>query len=327
MAKLSDAEMLTFRPGARDEDGMVRSGLKLNHMRMIVALEDQQRVSRAAQVMNMSQPAASRLIAEMEAILGVKLCERLPRGIELTPFGAALARRARTILIEMRDADREIAELKSGKGGSVSIGAVTAPAIDLAVPAIRKMRRTHPSVEINVQVETSTILARELLASRHDFIIARIPDDLNPRLFNSRVIGNEKASLIVRRGHPLIGSGPVTLDRTVDYDWVMQPAGSLLRRVLESHFLRRNIAPPGRVLNTSSLMLTLVLVAGSDSIAPVATEMANFICDSKGLAGAFDIVPIDFDLEVQPYSLITAASRGLSPAARELYGFILDHIH
>ena len=188
------------------------------------------------------------------------------------------------------------------------------------------MRTTHPNVEISVQVETSTVLVRELLASRHDFVIARIPDDLNPRLFESRVIGVEKACLIVRRGHPLLGEGPISLDRMVDFDWVMQPSGSLLRRVIESQFLRRNIPPPGRILNTSSLLLTLIMVAGSDSIAPVSTEVAQFIRGEAGLAGAVDIVPIDFDLEVQPYSLITLANRALSPAARTLHDLVLAEI-
>ena len=62
---------------------LLRSGLSLRHMRMMVALDDHGRVSAAAQVMNISQPAASRIIAEMEAALDVKLLERLPRGVAL----------------------------------------------------------------------------------------------------------------------------------------------------------------------------------------------------------------------------------------------------
>lgn len=307
-----------------DGESLLRSGLKLGHMRMIVALDDHGRVSAAAQVLNISQPAASRMIAEMEAILDVRLCERLPRGVALTPYGKALARRARAILLEMREADREIAELKSGKGGSVFIGAVTAPAIDLVVPAIRELRRLHPRIEINIQVETSTVLARELLASRHDFIVARIPDDLNPRLFESRVIGIEKACLIVRRGHPLLGGGPVALDRLTGFDWVFQPGGSLLRRTIEGLFIARNVALPDKVLNTSSLLLTLVMVAQSDAVAPVAAEVARFIRADDGLAGAIEILPVDIDIEVQPYSLIMVRNRALSPAAQMLHDFIVD---
>jgi DNA-binding transcriptional LysR family regulator len=227
----------------------------------------------------------------------------------------------------MREAGREIAELKSGKGGSVFIGAVTAPAIELAVPAIREIRRLYPRIEITMQVETSNVLARELIASRHDFIIARIPDDLNPRLFESRVIGVEKACLIVRRDHPLTTkTSPVRLEETTGYDWVFQSGGSPLRQAMEANFLNRNIALPERILNTSSLLLTLVMVAQSDAIAPVSIQVARFIQSPDGLAGAIDVLPTEFDIEVRPYSLITAKQRVLSPAAKMLYDFILREV-
>jgi DNA-binding transcriptional LysR family regulator len=306
-------------PGA---DSLLRGGLKVGHMRLIAALDEHAKVSAAAQLLNISQPVASRMIAEMEAILGTALCERLPRGIALTPVGRVLARRARTILLEMREADREIDDLKSGRGGSVSLGAVTAPAIELAVPAIRGVRARHPRIEISVQVESSNVLARELLASRHDFIIARIPDDLNPRLFESRVIGIEKACLIVRRGHPLLGGGTVPIERLSGYDWVFQPGGTLLRRTVESMFLAHNAPLPERILNTGSLLLTLVMVAQSDAIAPVSLEVADFISAESGLAGAIEKLMVDAEIVVQPYSLITVKNRPLSPAARMLYAEI-----
>ena len=115
-----DCEILSERVGiaVTDADGafqgtanagndrahFLRGGLGLRHMSLIVALDDHGRVGAAAQVMNMSQPAASRMIADMEAQLDVRLCDRLPRGIMLTPYGKALARRARSILLEMREA-------------------------------------------------------------------------------------------------------------------------------------------------------------------------------------------------------------------------------
>lgn len=317
------AERLASVP-LEDGEALLRTGLKLGHMRMIVALEDHGQISAAAQVMNISQPAASRMIAEMEDILSVAVCERLPRGIRLTPYGSALARRARAILLEMREAGREIADLRAGRGGTVFLGAVTAPAIELAVPAIRKVRERFPRIAIDVQVENSAVLARELIAQRHDFIIGRIPDDLNPRLFRSRVIGVERACLIARKGHPLLTGDVVELDRLADYDWVLQPSGSLLRRTMEGIFLTRGIRPPERVLDTSSLLLTLVMVAQSDAIAAVSVQVAKFIKEDIG--GSIDVLPIEFPIEVQPYSLITLRERRLSPTAQMLHDHILDQI-
>jgi hypothetical protein len=73
------------------------------------------------------------------------------------------------------------------------------------------------------------------------------------------------------------------------------------------------------MLNTTSLLLTLVMVAQSDAIAPVSVQVAKFIQSDAGLAGAIEILPIDFEIVVQPYSLITAKNRTLSPSALLLY--------
>lgn len=295
-------------------------------MRLIVALEDTSQVSTAAQMLNVSQPAASRMIAEIEDLLQVSICERRPRGVVLTTYGKALARRGRSILLELREADREIAALRTGRGGTVFMGTVTAPSIELAVPAIKRLRQRFPEIEINIQVDTSAVLANELLASRHDFIIARIPDDLNPRLFESRTIGIEKACLIARRGHPLMSQVAVPIESLTGFDWVFQPSGSLLRRAMEQIFLLRGIPLPERILNTASSFLTLVMVAQTDAIAPIALEVARFVTDAAGLSGALDVLPIDFTIDLPPYSLITARNRALSPAAQMLYDFVVQQI-
>jgi DNA-binding transcriptional LysR family regulator len=296
-------------------------------MRMIAAIDLNGNLSAAAAAMNISQPAASRMVAEMEAIVDAPLIDRHARGVTLTPYGMALARRARSILIELNQVGQDMADLRTGRGGTVHLGAVTAPAVELAVPAIQEMRQRFPRLDVTIQVEASPVLARELLAARHDFIIARVPEDLNPRLFEGRVIGIEKGSLLVRRGHPLLsGALPVTLEATRNFEWVLQPSGALLRRTVEQQFLRRDVALPERILSTSSMLLTLVMLTRSDAISAVSNEVARFLNSPTGLDGAVELLPLDFDIEVQPYSLITAVNRTLSPAAQLLYDAILHKL-
>ncbi|MBO9196621.1 MULTISPECIES: LysR family transcriptional regulator [unclassified Rhizobium] len=305
------------------DDGLLRSGLKLNHLRMIVAIEDSGQISAAAEALNISQPAASRMLSEMETIVKTPLYERVARGVVLTTFGEALARRARKIMLELREASREIAELRSGKGGSVFIGAVTAPAMSLVVPAIKQIRTALPGIEVNIQVETSNVLARELLAARHDFVISRIPDDLNPRLFEVQEIGVERACLIVRSGHPLLQKGVATMADLTDYDWVFQPPGTLLRRTIEDMFLSRGVAVPENIVNTSSLLLTCAIICQTDAIAPIAIDVAHFLAAQRSRASDVRVLPIDFEINVRPYSLITARERALPPSARLLYDLVL----
>jgi DNA-binding transcriptional LysR family regulator len=296
--------------------------LKMSHLRMIVALEDHEMVSAAASAINISQPAASRMIAEMESLLNAQLCERLSRGVRLTPLGQSLARHARSVLRQLLQAEQEIIDMRTGRSGSVALGAVTAPAIDLAAPAIGKIRSIFPRIELNMKIDTSNALARELLASRLDFIIARVPDELDPALFHCLTIGVEEACLIVRSGHPLLAHSPVQLSQLSNHDWVMQPRGTPLRRTVENIFMASNLPLPERLSNTSSLTLTILLVAKSDAIAPISVEAAKFFATQRGAAGAIETLPTNFEIVVQPYSLLKVRNRAMTPAAQSVYDFV-----
>ncbi|MDQ0321332.1 DNA-binding transcriptional LysR family regulator [Pararhizobium capsulatum DSM 1112] len=305
------------------EKGILRSGLKMNHLQLILAIEDHKQISAAADALNISQPAASRLLGEIEAILKVPLCARVARGVELTQYGETLARRARTIFLELRETAREISELKTGSGGSVSIGSVTGPALHLAVPAIRQVSTAYPGIEIDLQIENSTVLVRELLAARHDFVLGRIPDDQNRRLFNFAEIGMENVCLIVREGHPLLEKSIVSPSDLPLYDWVFQPPGTLLRRAVEDSFLSEGIPFPATIINTSSTILTVAIVCNTNAIAAVARDVATLISDNGTASGAIRILPADFHVTIRPYGLITARGRDLPPSARLLYDLIL----
>lgn len=311
-------------PPENEADSLIKAGLKLNHLRLISAIADNGQVSTAADVLNISQPAASRMLHEVESLLRAPLFERAAKGMVATRFGAAMAKRARSILLEIREANREITELKTGYGGSVNFGSVTAPAIGIAVPAIRKVRSLYPAIQINCQLETSTVMARDLLAARYDFIIGRIPDDLSPLLFNATPLGIERACLIVRGGHPLLSMPPPALNELSHYDWVFQPPGSLLRRTLEAMFTEAHVPAPANVVSTSSVILTMALVSESDAIAPIAQDVAEFICSQSSRMGEIAILRSAFEIVLQPYSLITARGRALPPSAKLLHDLILE---
>ncbi|MCV9961428.1 LysR family transcriptional regulator [Pararhizobium sp. BT-229] len=320
---MGDPIQLSSVPVDYSERGIFRSGLKMNHLQLILAIEDHGQISAAADALSVSQPAASRMLGEIEAILKAPLCARVARGVELTQYGRALARRARTIFLELRETAREITELKTGSGGSVSLGSVTGPALNLAVPAVRQVSTAYPGIEISIQIENSNVLVRELLSARHDFVIGRIPDDMDPRQFNLIEIGEEDVCLIVREGHPLLDKGLVSPADLPGYDWVFQPQGTLLRRAVEDSFLSAGTSLPATIINTSSIILTVSIVRHTNAIAPVARDVADLVASNGGQAGEIRILPTDFNIKIRPYSLITARGRALPPSAKLLYDLIL----
>ena len=292
--------------------------LKLAQLRLVAAIEDLGSVSAAAASLHVSQPAASRMVTELEASLEAPLCERLARGVRLTPLGAALARHARSVLLQLSEAERELRELRAGRRGAVTVGAVSGPAFDLMPATVLQVRALAPDIEIAVRIDSSNALARELLGGRLDFMLARVPDDFEGDDFDSFAAGVEEARVVVRRGHPLLERAVADLADVAACDWVLQPRGTPLRRALESLFQEANQPPPRGVLATTSLTLTLMTLARTDAVAALSHEVARFACDEMN-PGALAMLPTAFAFVVQPYSLISPRRRPLSPAARTVF--------
>lgn len=305
---------------------LLRRGLKLSHVRLIAALKETGQMSAAATQLSISQPAASRLAAELETILGVTLYARHPRGVSLTRYGEHLAARARTLLRGLHDAGREITELCQGLRGSVSIGAVTGPAVELVIPVIGELRATHPQLSIGVAVDTSIVLADALMAGTLDFYLGRVPDDRSSASFRTSIIGDEPIDLIVRPNHPLTRRKNLKLSDAIAYEWVLHEEGSLLRRAVEAYLLRHSVPLPDRVLRTSSTLLTLVAVSQADAVAPISRSVAQFVSSEGGLRGNIETLDLAPDLTVSSYYLISRDDEMLSPSASTVFDMIEKHV-
>lgn len=310
--------------GSRDR--LARRGLKINHLRLLSVLAETGQISAAASQLAMSQPAASRLLAELDAITGASLYDRHPRGIVLTEFGVKLATWASKILRDLDAADREIGEMEAGRRGLVSFGSVTGPALDLVLPVLRQARVTHPGIASNIVVDTSDQLAEMMLSDRLDFYIGRIPETVDHSLFAARPIGPEPMALIVRQNHPLIRTGSTSIADCVDYDWVLQAPGGLLRRTVETYILERGLPLPARVLSTSSTLMTLAIISQSNAIAALSVAVADFFSDQEGLNARVARLSIAPDLAVAPYSMLRPEGRPLSPASETLWNLISEQV-
>jgi DNA-binding transcriptional LysR family regulator len=311
-----------------DEGGVVadsrflRRGLKINHLRLLAALAQTGQMSAAADMLGISQPAASRLAAEAEHVTGVKLYERTSRGIVLTVYGRAFTNRARRMIDEIGHAERELAEIAVGNGGTVHIGAVTGPAVEHILPAVRKARLSFPKIAINMEIATSDVLTAKLLEGVLDFALARRPAHHSPLLYTERVIGPEPVSLIVRPNHPLLLQERVQLAHTIDYDWVLPFEGALLRTTVEAAFVEHGLAIPLKVLHTSSTLLTIVTVNQTNAVAAMATSVATFFAAAGGGGTPISRLVIPERLEVEPYALLVPAGRRLTPAAQALFDLV-----
>ena len=95
----------------------VRGRLKTRQLMLLAAMEEEGNVRRAADSLGITQPAASRLLKELEDMLGVSLFDRTPHGMLATMYGEVMIRHARMVLSNLSHAHDEISALRAGLTG------------------------------------------------------------------------------------------------------------------------------------------------------------------------------------------------------------------
>ncbi len=291
-------------------DRFVRSHLKMRHLILLVELGNHASIVNAAKAARLTQPAASRLISDLEHVLGVQLFERMARGVVPTWSGKLLIRRAGVALAEMDAAHCEISQLLSGLGGRVELGSVLTPAAGLLANAIKlfKMRAKRTSVVIDFSNSKETV--ERLLDGRLDIVLGRILDTANVPLLNFEPISDEVHRVIVRAGHPLASATDLTLADLVQQSWIVHPAGSIVRDRLTALFLSEGLEPPEETVETLNIQLTTSLLQNTDMIVALPEALMHDALSSG------KVVALDYDLglRMDVYGIITRKNHVLSPS-------------
>lgn len=296
---------------------LLRRGLKMSHLRLLAELSRHRLLTSAANALGISQPAASRLLSEIDGLVGTQVYERSGRGIELTAVGEKLAFRCQRILQEIADAGDDIDQFRNGDRGHVSIGAVTGPAMEYVLPAVRQVRLSYPDISISVEVGPSSTLAPMLKDGLLDFSLSRIPVDADESIFEEMPLLNEPACMVARRDHPLLrGVTPIPTEKLLAYDWVLPPPGSPIRTRAAQCLREQGLPQPQRVLTTSSFLFTLASLQRTNAVGAMARSVAeNFANHTDGSECSLVILPCDFELSVEPYSFLTRKGQVLTPVA------------
>ena len=289
--------------------------LKMTHLRLLAHLADTRRITAAADQIGVSQPTASRLIVEIEDILGQPVHERVGRGIALTVVGEALARRARRILTEVQEATVEVSGLASGESGHLRLGSVTAPALSLMLPALRTLRLTYPGITADVAVAPSAQLCHELRAGRLDLVLGRPSGTRDHDEFDLEPLGTEPVALLARQDHPLAHRRDIPLPELMRFDWVMPADPSPLSKAVLRAFKDHDLPPPRQSLTTASFLLMLTMVRQTNAIAPLARAVTDVFA---GPDGGYVTLDAPLDIDVGSYGLMTRKGQARTPALNRL---------
>lgn len=295
-------------------DAYVRTSFKPRHVQLLVALDDIRHLGKVAASINVSQPAVSKALGELERGLGLKLFERTARGVVPTAYGECLIRHARAMLSELAQARDELRGLASGSSGSIRVGALATAALELLPHALAVLKASRPGISVLVREGTVETLLPELLLGNLDLIVGRLPDGRSAQELGEKTLMEEGVSVVAGRHHPLAGRKRLRWSDLKPYPWVLPPVNTLLREPLERVFEIHRIAMPANRIETLSVHVIRAYLHYTNAIAALASDVSRYY-ESLSL---LTVLPLELPKLVRPVGVFWNRHRPLAPVARAL---------
>jgi len=229
---------------------------------------------RAAEALDMSQPALSKSLRRLEKWARAKLVKRTPKGVELTDVGSTLLAHARRMRLYLEDVGHEVAELGQGRVGHLRIGA-TIPYVDnLLTPACTRLLAQSRKLTMNIMIGDYKTLASALRSGELDLSVSAIPgsprDDLvQERLFDDAFVVYASSS------HRLVGRKRLTIADLAKERWALPPSSTLPHPMLVRLFEGRGLPFPTVAMEAAPLEPRFDLVASSDVLGLAARRLVR----------------------------------------------------
>ncbi|MFD9883381.1 LysR family transcriptional regulator [Streptomyces alboflavus] len=237
-------------------------------LRLLSQLDTLGTVRAVAQAANLSPSSVSQQLAVLESETRTQLLERTGRRVRLTPAGLILARRARAILDHMESVEAELRGFGEEPAGLVRLGAFQSAIHTMAVPAVTRLKRAHPHLDVEVlQLEPHESMPA-LRVGDADVIITTTDFDelpLGPDL-DLVPLARDPILLVVPPGHPAAGRAGVDLAAYADEPWTFDMPQSYMAN-LALRLCRHARFEPRVVCRFSNYMMTLQHVEAGLSIA------------------------------------------------------------
>ncbi len=285
--------------------------LKLRQLRLLVAVDEQKSIQQAAKQLNVSQPAASKLVRDLEEDFGVELFERTNKGVIATQYGEALVRHGRLILAQLFHAAQELDDINDGSTGRVVVGTLLAASAVLLPQAIVNVTTDKPNLTVKIVEGTNDKLMPALRAGDIDLVVGRLPIHRYRNELAQEKLYDERSVAVCRADHPLHQKKRVSLDELLKLGWILPPPETTLRRQLDTLFMDKGKGHPAQIVESVSYLSNRELLTSSDMVG----VFPEHVIDRDVSAGI--LAPIAWKL---PFTLSSVGvsyrkRKGLSPAS------------
>ena len=231
----------------------------LRQLKIFEAVARHLSFSRAAEELHLTQPAVSMQVQALEELAGLPLTEQAGKKVRLTAAGEEVARQARRIAEQLREAGEALAALKGVESGRLKIGVVST-AKYFAPALLAEFRRRHSGVEMELTVNNRGTIVRHLAENGIDLAIMGTP----PNEFETvaTIFAEHPLVFIAAPDHPLAGKRRIDPPRLAEETLLIRESGSGTRSALERYLDEHHVKPAASMELGSNETIKQAVMAG-----------------------------------------------------------------
>lgn len=286
--------------------------MKLTHFRDLLAVVQTGSLRAASRHLGIAQPVITRSIRELENELGSALLERHSKGVSLTPVGERFVRRIEGVQAEVRRAKEEVAQFSGDYTGEVSVGLSPITIMTLLPSSISTFNRRYPQAVTKVTQSLFQPIEQKLAEGLMDFWVGSIHRENISQRFSVELLLPHNRRIAARRNHPLASAK--SLEELAGAGWVRPSLDDRSAESdLEATFQRLGLPVPKVLVESSSMLITLLTVANTDLLTVLPEQMFQLMPIAQFCA-PLDIPPLSSD----PICMVHRQGLPLTPLAEKL---------
>lgn len=237
--------------------------MEIRQLRYFVAVARHRNFTRAAEELNLAQPALSQQIAALERELSVTLLERKP-SVRLTDAGVQLLAFAHRILAEVQAATEEMGAYAGGLRGRVVLGTNQSLAETTLPGLLSRFHSEHPGIEIALREGLAKAMVEGLSSGEFDVVLGDVGQAAErlDRAMRLTALRHEEVGLSVATRHPLAGRETVEFFELRDEPWVIFPHGSVMTDLIFTQAQQAGFAPRVAFESTDNLAVRALVGEG-----------------------------------------------------------------
>ena len=292
--------------------------MTLEQLRIFLAVAERQHVTRAAEVLGLTQSAVSAAVSALEARHGVRFFDRVGRRIVLTETGAAFMAEARAVLDRAETAEMMLEDLAREPRGRLRIHASQTVASYWLPPRLVALREMHPGIELRLTVGNTAQVADAVQEGAAD--LGLVEGAVAHGDLHRQVVARDRLVLVMAAGHPWAGRDAAPLDELTAQRWILREPGSGTRSEFESWLA-------GQGLSVTALPLALELPSNEAVLNAVAASRCLAALSQRAVArpaAAGWIRTLPLPGAERPFALLSNPQRYRTRAQQALIGLLTE---